>query len=158
MGKAWPMIRKSSPKFKFYFAGRGMSSEFKEMKLTNVECMGEVPDAEAFIADKKILIVPLWSGGGIRVKILEAMAAGKIVITTAKGIKGIEAKADEHFLRANSPEDFAKAVKWCMENKTAAEKIGVNARALVVEKYECKKVMADVVHAVGELVTARVHH
>jgi glycosyltransferase involved in cell wall biosynthesis len=157
LGKAWPLIRKSAPKFKFYFAGRGMSKEFKDMKLTNVECMGEVPDADAFIADKKILIVPLWSGGGIRVKILEAMASGKIVITTAKGIKGIEAKADEHFLRANSPEDFAKAVKWCMENKMAAEKISVNARALVVEKYEWKKVISDVIQAVEELVATRKH-
>lgn len=142
---AWPKIRKKTPKFKFYFAGRGMSSSFMNEKLDGVTCMGEVEDADAFIADKKILIVPLLSGGGIRVKILEAMAAGKIVITTSKGIKGIEARPDEHFLRVDSADGFAKAIKWCLENKGKAELMAEQAKALVMEKYEQGVVMKQII-------------
>ena len=144
----WPMIHKTIPRFEFYFAGRKMPDEFKKIRLNGVYCLDEVPDADEFIADKKILIVPLLSGGGIRVKILEAMAAGKIVISTATGIKGIDAKAGEHYLRAHNPEDFVKAIKWCLNNKEAAENMAVNARALVIEKYENSTVIRKIINEV----------
>jgi glycosyltransferase involved in cell wall biosynthesis len=155
LDKAWPGIHRAVPKFEFYFAGRKMPDEFKNLHINGVFCFDEVPDAEAFIADKKILIVPLWSGGGIRVKILEAMAAGKIVITTRTGIKGIEAKHGEHYLLANKPEEFARAVKWCFDNKHAAEKMVENARTLIKEKYEQGKVINDVIREVESLLSAR---
>jgi glycosyltransferase involved in cell wall biosynthesis len=125
-----------------------MPSEFKKMHLNGVYCLDEVPDAEEFIADKKILIVPLLSGGGIRVKILEAMAAGKVVISTSTGIKGIDAKPGEHYLRVHKPEDFVKAIKWCLNNTEAAEKMAANARTLVAEKYENNKVIRTVIDEV----------
>lgn len=149
--KAWPKIQKVTPNFEFYFAGRKMPDELKKTDLKGVYCMDEVPNAEVFIADKKILIVPLWSAGGIRVKILEAMAAGKIVITTSKGIKGIEAKPGEHYLRAHSPEEFAKAIKWCLDNKPAAEVMASNARKLIMDKYEHNKVINNVINELEQL-------
>lgn len=153
--KAWPAVRKAAPSFEFYFAGRAMSSELMQTELPGVYAMGEVPDADAFIADKKILIVPLWSGGGIRVKILEAMAAGKIVIATSKAIKGIEARPDEHYLRAHTPHDFAKAIKWCLEHRQEAEQIAANGRALIMDKYEQGKVSAMIDEVARRLVSAR---
>lgn len=155
--KAWPKIHSAVPGFRFFFAGRNMSTEFMETNLSGVECLGEVESAEEFAADKKILIVPLWSGGGIRVKILEAMAKGKIVISTSKGIKGIEARPEEHYLRASSPESFAKWIKWCLNNKEEAQKIADNARTLVLEKYERTKVMATVTEEVEQLIRMRKH-
>lgn len=150
--KAWPVVRKAAPQFKFYFAGRNMSKEMKDVKLDGVYSLGEVEDANKFIEDKRILIVPLWSGGGIRVKILEAMAAGKIVITTSKGIKGIEAQPGEHYLRAHSPQDFAKAIKWCLDHKADAEKMAWKARALVVEKYNQATIATAIAAEVETLV------
>ena len=149
--KAWPQVQKAVPGFEFYFAGRKMPDEYRKLNVPGVHCLSEVASAEDFIADKKILIVPLWSGGGIRVKILEAMAASKIVITTPTGIKGIEARNGEHYLQARKPEDFAKVIKWCMDNKELAEKMGANARALIEEKYEQHKVMRDVTDEVEGL-------
>jgi glycosyltransferase involved in cell wall biosynthesis len=143
--RAWPKIHASVPEFEFYFAGRKMPDEFKKLNMPGVYCMDEVASAEEFIADKKILIVPIWSGGGIRVKILEAMAAGKVVITTSSGIKGIEAKPGEHYLLARKPQDFEKAIKWCLDNKQAAERMAENARELVIEKYNQSKVIGKVI-------------
>ncbi len=148
---AWKKIRKAEPGFEFYFSGRNMPDNFKKLNISGVHCLGEVPSAEEFIADKKILIVPLWSSGGIRVKILEAMAAGKVVITTRPGIKGIEAKAGEHYLQVTTPDDFARAVKWCLENKAMAMKMGERARQLMEEKYEQKKVMAHIINEMESL-------
>jgi glycosyltransferase involved in cell wall biosynthesis len=156
--KVWPRVHRAVPGFRFYFAGRNMSTEFEESNLTGVVCAGEVEDADAFVADKKILIVPLLSGGGIRVKILEAMARGKIVISTSKGIKGIEARPEEHYLRAGSPEAFAKWIKWCIENKEDAQKIANNARALVMQKYDRKKVMKIVCEEVEYIIRIKRHH
>ena len=148
---AWPMIHKALPRFEFYFAGRNMPDEFKKMNIDGVYCLDEVPSAEDFIADKKILIVPLLSGGGIRVKILEAMAAGKVVISTSTGIKGIDAKPGEHYLKVHKPEDFVKAIKWCLNNKEAAENMAIKARTLVAEKYENSKVIKKVIDEVESL-------
>lgn len=155
LDRAWPKIHREMPDFEFYFAGRKMPEEFKSLKLPGVHCLDEVQSAEDFIADKKILIVPIWTGGGIRVKILEAMAAGKIVITTASGIKGIEAKAGEHYLVARKPEDFERAIKWCLDNKPAAEEMASKARELVKEKYEQGMVINKVTNELELLLAAR---
>ena len=155
LGKAWPKIHLAEPGFEFYFAGRHMPEEFKKLNISGVHCLDEVPDAESFIADKKILIVPLWSGGGIRVKILEAMAAGKVVITTTYGIKGIEARPGVHYLLVRKPDDFVRAVKWCLNNKAAAGEMGLKAQQLIKENYESGKVIKNVVHEIELLLTEK---
>ncbi len=154
--KAMPKVRKLVPGFEFYFAGRKMPGDFKDLGIEGVHCMDEVPNAEDFIADKKILIVPLWSGGGIRVKILEAMASGKIVITTSVGIKGIEARPGEHYLLARTPEDFARSLKWCFDHRKEAEEMAQRAHMLVVEHYEQNKVMKEIIHEVEHLLAERI--
>ena len=155
LDKAWPGIHKALPKFEFYFAGRGMPANFQKLNISGVYCVGEVNDAEEFIADKKILIVPIWSGGGIRVKILEAMAASKVVITTAAGIKGIDARSGEHYLLVQRPTDFVRAISWCLENKEAAEEMAKRASELVKEKYENKKVIQAVIAQIEMIIQTR---
>jgi glycosyltransferase involved in cell wall biosynthesis len=138
--EAWPQIHQQDPEFTFHFAGRKMPESFLKTNIAGVKCHGEVPDANAFIADKKILIVPLRSGGGIRVKILEAMAMGKIVISTTIGMQGIDAIPGTHFLEANTPQQFSEAINWALSNRKAAELIGTNAAALIHEKYDANAI------------------
>ena len=155
LDKAWPAIHKAIPRFEFYFAGRDMPDDFKKLSIPGVHCMDEVPSADDFIADKKILIVPIWSGGGIRVKILEAMAATKVVITTATGIRGIDAKPGEHFMQVQKPADFARAVTWCLENQSAAEAMAEKACDLIKRKYEHGKVMQNVIAEIERILNMR---
>ncbi|MFA6150779.1 MAG: glycosyltransferase family 4 protein [Chitinophagaceae bacterium] len=136
-----PEIVKQNPDFTFQFAGRNMPERFEQNKEKSFFCAGEVADANAFIADKKILIVPLRSGSGIRIKTLEGMAAGKIVISTGVGIQGIEALDRIHFLKADTPEEFANAIHWISENKVLAEKIAQNAHELLQANHNQKKLM-----------------
>jgi glycosyltransferase involved in cell wall biosynthesis len=147
----WQDVRRVSPSFKFYFAGRNMPPAFHENLPIGVHCAGEVEDAAAFIADKKILIVPLRSGGGIRVKILEAMAAGKLVISTTTGMQGIEAVNGVHYLTANSSMKFAETIQKVLSDRTAYEKICNNAMALVHEKYRREAVTEVVLKAINSL-------
>lgn len=137
----WPDIYNVYPDLKFYYAGRNMPDYFSRKNIEGAVCEGEVASAERFIEDKRMLIVPLRSGGGIRVKILEAMAAGKIVISTAVGMQGISATPGIHYLLANTQDDFKKAIGWCMENKADAENVGLNATLLIREKYDVSELM-----------------
>lgn len=155
LAEVWPGLHATLPSFEFYFAGRKMPQEFARLNMEGVHCEMEVADAAAFIADKKILIVPIMSAGGIRVKILEAMAAGKIVITTPFGIKGIEAKAAEHYLSATSPNDFIRAVKWCLTNKDKAQVMADKARNLVLQHYDYRKITDHIADKIEQVETLK---
>lgn len=135
VNEVWPFIHKTVHEFNFYFAGRNMPDSFNAYNADGMHCMGEVADAKAFIADKKILIVPLRSGGGIRVKILEAMAAEKLVISTSIGMQGIDAVPGIHYLLADTPLQFAEAIKWAVDNKTDAKGIAQKAGLLIRDLY-----------------------
>ena len=148
----WPFIHKLFPGLKFYFAGRNMPQHFKDVHIANVICAGEVTDADVFIADKKILIVPLKSGGGIRVKILEAMAKGKVIISTAVGMQGIDAIPGKHYLLAETAEEFTKAISWCLEHKDEAEAMGMVAAGLVIKDYDAAHIMKNLTARVVNLI------
>lgn len=146
-----PEILKKTPSFQFQFAGRKMPDEMKHEMDASFRCMGEVSDAQNFIADKGILIVPLRSGSGIRIKTLEAMAMGKLVISTTIGIQGIEAENKVHFLLANDTAEFAEAISWCYQNKDAAASISSNAQALIRSEYNQTLLMQRLVDFVEKL-------
>ena len=81
------------------------------------------------------------------------MAAGKVVIATSTAIKGIDALPDEHYKRVHKPEDFVKAIKWCLDHKEAAEAMAAKARALVEQKYDHTKVIGKVIAEVEQLLS-----
>ena len=83
------------------------------------------------------------------------MAAGKIVITTAHGIKGIEARNGYHYLLANRPEDFLRNIKWCMDHKDEAQAIANNALKLVHDKYDRKIITKKITHLLDEMIQGR---
>ena len=137
---------------KLILAGRNMPASFKKYEMNGVVCAGEVADATEFIADKKILVVPLQAGSGIRIKIMEAIAAEKLVISTAIGMQGINDAIDGvHFLLAEKAEDFIRQIKWALANKDKAMEIAKNGAALIKEKYDQKKIMYELVQRINLL-------
>lgn len=131
----WPEIHREMPQLQFFMAGRKMPEEFFTCCPEGVVPVGEVPDSTAFIASKMINIVPLLSGSGIRIKIIEAMALGKTVISTSVGASGIDCSNGENILIANTPEEFVKQLQLCMDNPDFCQTIGNNARLLVENEY-----------------------
>lgn len=121
-------LRVSFPDLTFHIAGRNAPAWIRNLDLEGVVFHGEVQDASAFVLQHSISVVPLLSGGGMRVKILEAMALGRMVISTATGIEGIQATHGVHCLIADEPAEWEQAVKDCMDRKYNPEAVGRAAR------------------------------
>jgi len=137
----WNRILVKYPSLKLVIAGRGMTDSFKQQNFQNVEMKGEVDDAVKFIQSKQIMIVPLFAGSGIRVKILEGMAMGKAIVSTSLGAQGIEAENGKHLLIANTAEEFTEAIFSLVSNAKFADELGRNARKLVESTYDNTKVI-----------------
>ena len=112
-----------------------MPADLMKLDMEGVKIVGEVPDAMHFIGSKQINVVPLLSGSGIRVKIIEAMSAGKAVVSTTVGAQGIPFTDGENLLIADSPEQFADQIQRCVEDKAFRLRLGENARRFVCETY-----------------------
>ena len=117
--------------------------------------LGEVPDAAAFLAGLRIVIAPILSGGGMRIKILEAMAAGKAVIATTIGAEGIEAVPGEHLLIADDADAFAVAVAGLLRDPSRALAVGDAARLLAGRRYAAGALARGLVTFYEELTQRR---
>lgn len=132
----WPLVLKRLPDAVFYIAGRHITEEVHGLALKRVRVLGEVEDATAFLQEHPVTVVPLFSGSGMRVKVIEAMALGPIVISTKVGAEGIQYQADRHLLIAEEAEEFARQVCAVLEDIPAYDQISSNARQLVEEHYD----------------------
>lgn len=135
--KCWPKINDKFPELKFYIAGRNAPYWFKrKMDLPNVVFEGEVPDAYDFMNSKSIMVVPLFSGSGMRIKIIEGMALGKPIITTSIGTEGISTTAGENIMLAETADEFVSSVSELIDNQEFFDKIGRNAIEYIHEKFD----------------------
>lgn len=126
---------------KFYVAGNDIPERFDDYELMGkIFIPGEVDNALEFLNSKSIMIVPLLSGGGMRVKIVEGMAMQKCIISTALGAEGINYKNGVNILIANTRDEFFKAIKRCVADEDYCKAIGVNARKLVEQQHDVNKV------------------
>lgn len=105
------------------------------LAASGVVFAGEVPEAAAFLAGMRVVIAPVLSGGGMRIKILEAMAAGKAVVSTTIGAEGIDAVPGEHLLIADDADAFAAAVADLLREPSRARALGDAGRLLVARHY-----------------------
>ena len=135
LDRVWPLIHSQMPSLTLHLAGRRMSDQLLNLKLEGVHIVGEVPDAATFIASKQINVVPLLSGSGIRVKIIEAMSQGKAVVTTTVGAQGIGAVDGRHLLIADTPERFATQIRRCVDDPAFRQTVGANARQFIADNF-----------------------
>jgi len=127
-----PYFKRHGAEVEFVIAGPGVP----QCKLGNVRCLGFVDDIYSTLKSSDIAIVPLTSGGGTRLKILEYFAAGLPIVTTRKGIEGIDAMNQEHALIVDTTEEFIQALTFLIDHKQERERIGTNAFKLVRSKYD----------------------
>ena len=137
-----PKTVEKIPGFVYHLAGRNMPEWLTTMKDPHVNVIGEVPDAKAFVADHDVAIVPLLSGSGIRIKIIESMAMGKTVITTRVGAEGILYDEEVNIIIAENKARMVEAIRSINENPQIAVKIGQAARKLIEETYDNRKIIA----------------
>ncbi|UCH15553.1 MAG: glycosyltransferase [Bacteroidales bacterium] len=140
-----PGVIIKNPDVRFFIAGRNAPDRLirKITKNNNIIFLGEVEDAFDYMKNKAIMIVPLFSGSGMRVKIIEGMALGKAVVTTSTGAEGIDARHYENIIIADSETDFEKEIVNLLENKSFFTKIGENAQKFIVENMDNNKITAE---------------
>ena len=128
--------------FVYHLAGRNMPEWLKELKNPHVNVVGEVPDAKELVANHDVAIVPLLSGSGIRIKIIESMAMGKTVITTRVGAEGILYDEEVNLIIAENKAKMVEAIRSISENPEKAVRIGKEARKLIESTYDNRKIIA----------------
>lgn len=132
----WKKIQEKYPNIQFSIAGRNASTKFvRKLKDYKINYFGEVENSEDFTCFQTIMVVPLQSGSGMRIKIIEAMAAGKIVISTSKGLEGIDAQDNKEVLIANTEIEFIRTIILIIENKIDIKLISVNAKNYISKKF-----------------------
>jgi glycosyltransferase involved in cell wall biosynthesis len=134
--KVWGKILEKHPDLKFYLAGRNAPENFKVLPYPNIVYLGEVDDAYAFIRSKAVMIVPVLSGSGMRIKIIEGMALGKAIVATSIGTEGIATTHGRDILISDDPEEFSAGVCKLVENRSFCLEIGKNARNFVTAQYD----------------------
>lgn len=132
----WPKINSKYPQLTFYLAGRNMPSKYLKLKTRGLVVVGEVENAQEFINSKQIMIVPLLSGSGMRIKIVEGMALGTTIISTSVGAEGIEYTDGKNILIADTPDAFLKQIEKIVNDNSLANQIGKNALELAKNKYD----------------------
>ena len=138
-----PLIKNDD--FKLHLAGIDMPSYLMNLNDSKVVNHGEVASANEFINRHHVMIVPLLSGSGMRIKIIEAMALGKTVITTSVGAEGIEAVDGENILIADTPGAFKEKIEHLIKFPEKAREIGEKARNLVVAKYDTELIIKELI-------------
>ena len=145
LDEIWPKIQKKIPHAELHLAGKNMPDWLFKKKYINVFNHKEVQDSSKFISEHDVMLVPLLSAGGIRVKIIEGMAHGKAIISTKIGAEGIDYKNEENILIADSPKDFYNEVLKITTGKTDYKKIGENAREHIIKTYDQSKISKKLV-------------
>lgn len=130
---SWPVILEKRPKSRLKIAGRN-APQWLVDKLNNyphIDYVGEVENAARFMQENGLFIVPLLSGSGMRIKIIEGMMHQKCIVTTPIGCEGIEAINNEHIYIAKNQNDFSKIVIELLSNKEKTLATGLKASKFV---------------------------
>jgi glycosyltransferase involved in cell wall biosynthesis len=144
--KVWNKIDESNSRVTLRLAGKNMPDWLLKLNQKNVEIIGEVDSAIDFINDNQVMVVPLFSGSGMRIKIVEGMALGKTIIATTIALEGIDFTPNKNVIVANTKEEFINAINWCLNNKEETKLIGENAKQLIQEKYDNDMMIKDLIN------------
>lgn len=136
--QVYPIIRSQKPYNEVVILGAKPPEEVKAFGQT--ECLihvtGYVKDPDPYVKAAAVMVVPLRAGAGMRVKILTALAQGLPVVTTPIGCEGIAVESGRHLLIADTPESFATATLWLLNDREMADDLGRSGRELMCQVYD----------------------
>ena len=131
----FPKVKQKEKSAEIHLAGRAMPTKLKSHKQDGYYNHGEVSNASDFMSKHKVMLVPLFTGSGIRVKIIDGMSLGKCIISTSIGVKGINCSNNKNILIANTENEFIEAMCFCIQNPDKVNKIGNEAKKYVRENF-----------------------
>jgi glycosyltransferase involved in cell wall biosynthesis len=151
----WPAIQGQHPAARFLIVGRNPGSEVQALTtIPGISVTGTVPDVRPYFEQAKVYVVPLRSGSGTRLKILEAMAMGLPIVSTTLGFEGLDVRPGRDLLVADEPASFASAVVGLLADREARARLGIEARQTAEQRYSWDAVVRQQERAY-ELAVAR---
>jgi glycosyltransferase involved in cell wall biosynthesis len=129
-----PAVRERIPGVRFRVVGRNPPAAIRELVSGGVEVTGTVDSVVPHLQQAVLVVVPLRAGGGTRLKILEAMAMGKAVVSTSIGAEGLELKDGSEIVLADQPREFAEAVVRLMQNQGERHSLEENGAAVAQKR------------------------
>ncbi|MDX9729835.1 MAG: glycosyltransferase family 4 protein [Bacteroidales bacterium] len=136
INKVWPCVLEKIPSATLQIAGRGLQQHETVLPSgKNIVIAGETEDARAFMASCHVIIAPLFSGSGLRIKIIDAMSAGRPVVATPVAAEGLQAVNGRELAVAGNPESFCSALSSLLQDHVRRAAMGDAAVALVKERY-----------------------
>ncbi len=138
LDRIFPAVRAAEPLARLCIVGRKPSAALvrRIQDVPGVELHADVPDVRPFLAQSGMMVVPLRIGGGSRLKILEAMAAGLPVVSTRVGAEGLDLVPGEHYIPADEPERIAAELLACIRDPRPARAMAGSSRAFVLNRYD----------------------
>ncbi len=137
----WPVVRSALPEARLYLVGRRPSPGVRRLQeIPGIHVIGEVPDVRPYLAGATVYVAPLRAGGGTRLKILEAMAMGKAIVSTPMGCEGLAVVGGEHVWLADG-EAFATAMIALARDPLRRKALGEAARRLAVARYDWEQTL-----------------
>lgn len=142
LANCWEKVHAAVPEAKFIIAGRGMPLEFFHITRPNVIIVESVENGKAFYQQHELMIVPLWSGSGLRIKIIEGMAYGKAIVSTSIGAEGIPYTDQLNIMIADSADSFSDAVIRLLTHEEQRKDLEKNASELANNEFDNYKVIS----------------
>lgn len=152
--QVWDKVIQSVPEAKCYIAGRGISNRVKSIIKPSVIMHGEVKSSSEFYQSMQIMVVPLLSGSGMRIKIVEGLAYGKAIVSTSIGAEGIPVENGKHCIIADEPESFAKGVITLLKNKEQCHSLQLNGRKFAEEHFDNSILISGLINFYKSLISA----
>jgi glycosyltransferase involved in cell wall biosynthesis len=142
MREIWPHIKLGMPNATFYAVGQDPPPELLRIAKADpgIVVTGYVNDIRPFVARSSVYVVPLRVGGGTRLKVVDAMAMGKAIVSTHIGAEGIHVKSGENVLLVDEPREFAERTLRLLRDRSLRDRLGAAARRLAEDVYSWDKV------------------
>ncbi len=128
----FPKVRETIPDLTLFIVGDRAPDHLREMANESMVVTGWVPSVVPYLNRANLVVAPLRTGGGIRIKILEALAAGKAIVASPRAVEGIPIQPDVHFVLADDDQRFAAAITLLLEHDRCRNELATNARAWAV--------------------------
>ena len=136
VNEVWPTVHAERPNARFYIVGRNPVPEVTVLgQVPGVVVTGAVEDTRTWVAGATVYVVPMRMGGGVRLKVLQAMSMGCAIVSTSMGAEGIDVRPGKDMLMSFSPQGFAQAVLLLLSDRTRRRVLGASARELVTTHY-----------------------
>ncbi|MBL7912535.1 MAG: glycosyltransferase family 4 protein [Bacteroidia bacterium] len=149
--KVWTPLNIKYPRAKLHLAGSKMPEWITRGKFPNVIVTSGYVEGKTFMNKKCIMVVPSFSGSGIRIKIAEGMAKGKVVVTTKNGAMGIPCTHNENIFISDSADEWISILSRCMQDLELVKQISKNARAFSKREFDYNLAANKLIEAVKNL-------